>query len=380
MNPGAEKFDFVDEVGGLAIEGGEPVEGFGVARDEKNGFVDGGAEIAENGENGGELVLGVGEVIQRGDDNLARFGGGHGAGGGAFGQFFEHDRRGVLKPVAPAFGNNRQRGKFFQAAAQGEQIGREIAAIDGGDVAGRHGRAIAGGVPIVKMAAVALQFFQRGEGVAEAIDQVAAVDVAEVVGGEDAQEAHADVGGAGALGDARGGDFLEIVGGKPVLRRGHELVVEGPGAAGEPAKERGLIGGDVWGAILWRDAQRPGEEGRGDPGGRERGGSDVGFLAQQREAGERTAGDEDIPAHLQNGFAQAQARGTLGVVGGGPLEEAGMGDHLTPEDLADGAEILQSHVREENQFEDVGRQLAQLVGADVIEVGPPGKAMRLADE
>ncbi len=83
---------------------------------------------------------------------------------------------------------------------------------------------------------------ERGGG---ARDQLVGRDEAEVVGGQGGEQAHADVGGRGAVGDARLGDLLEVVGRQPVIVGAGEGGEVAPGVARHAFEVAAVLGAEL---------------------------------------------------------------------------------------------------------------------------------------
>ncbi len=141
--------------------------------------------------------------------------------------------------------DGRHDGPVAELAAglsQRPEVGREVAAVDGGDVARREGRERGGVVPVEDVPGVELERVDRGERVLDARRQLAEGDVAEVAGGHGGEQVEADVGGRGPVGEDALGVLLVVVRRQPVVRGGHEHVEEAPGLA-RGATEEDPVGG-----------------------------------------------------------------------------------------------------------------------------------------
>ena len=84
---------------------------------------------------------------------------------------------------------------------EGEEIPREIAAVDRRDVGGSSGASVRVSLPVVEMTAIALHPQQRVEGRFETVDDAGDAEIAEVVGAERRQKLQPDVGGRRAMRD-----------------------------------------------------------------------------------------------------------------------------------------------------------------------------------
>ena len=113
----------------------------------------------------------------------------------------------------------------------------QIAAVDGGHVFRIERAQIARVVPIVEMAAEALQTAHRRERRLQPLDRLAGSDPAEVASADDGKEIEAEIGRRRPMRDRRRRIVLEIVGRQHVVGRRDESLEEPPGAArGQPQR------------------------------------------------------------------------------------------------------------------------------------------------
>src|ERR1041385_6399288 len=95
-------------------------------------------------------------------------------------------------------------------------------------------------VPIVEMAAEALETAHAGQDRFEALDGLECPDPAEIPGGDRREQREADVGRRGAMRHDPFGIFLEIVWGQVVVRRADEYLEETPAAPRGGAQRPGF--------------------------------------------------------------------------------------------------------------------------------------------
>ena len=131
--------------------------------------------------------------------------------------------------------------QFQQAPAEDHQVRGEVSTVHGGDVVRQHRLECPGVVPVEEMAAKPLHPLQRGQGVADALQQLVLGAVPEVVRGKIRKQRHSDIGWAGARRERRCRALLEIVWRKPVFLRRHEHLEIPPGSARHLAQEGSLV-------------------------------------------------------------------------------------------------------------------------------------------
>jgi hypothetical protein len=112
---------------------------------------------------------------------------------------------------------------------------REIAAVNGGDVAGRERLERPGVVPVEQVPAVPFEASERVEAVRQPRRQVVLPDITEITGSERRQEHHADVGRRCPVRDVTAGMFLKVVRREPLILGPDEHLEVSPGAAGDPS-------------------------------------------------------------------------------------------------------------------------------------------------
>ncbi len=120
----------------------------------------------------------------------------------------------VLDALRPARVQRRPGRDLGTGIAERDQVACQIAAVHGRDVFRLQRAQILGAVPVVEMAAEALQPVHRGEGRLELLDGGKRAAPSEIARGDDGKQIEADIGGRGAARDDRGRALLEIVGGR----------------------------------------------------------------------------------------------------------------------------------------------------------------------
>src|SRR5216683_1171544 len=120
----------------------------------------------------------------------------------------------------------------------------EISAVHRRDILGFERAQIAGGVPVVEMAAESLEAIHRGERRVEALGHLVRAGPSEVVRGDYGEKIESEIGWRGAMGNNRLRVFLEVVGREQVVLGGDELLEKTPGAAGGKAERVRDVGGE----------------------------------------------------------------------------------------------------------------------------------------
>ena len=123
----------------------------------------------------------------------------------------EHTRR-VLAAGEPAFVVLGAAGQLAEPCREGHQGAREVAAVDGRDVARRKRRERGGVVPVEQVSLVPFHRLGGCEGLLKTLHECCGAEVAEVVRGQRREQPHADIGRRGAMGDARLRGLLNVVG------------------------------------------------------------------------------------------------------------------------------------------------------------------------
>ncbi len=124
-----------------------------------------------------------------------------------------------------------------QTRAERKQVAGQVSAIHGGDVERLQRLEGLRVVPVEEMSAMPFQPVQGVKGLAGAVGKLAGRDVAEIVGRQIRQQGEPDIGGRGAMRDARDGLFLIVVGRQPVVFGAGEGLKEVPGLASQLAQE-----------------------------------------------------------------------------------------------------------------------------------------------
>ena len=136
--------------------------------------------------------------------------------------------------------------------AQYNKMAGKIAAIHRGDIFRLQRAQVACIVPVVKMAAKALQLRHRGECALEPLQCVKRPQPAEIARGDDREEIQPQIGWRGAVSDDRFGILLKIVGRQHVVCRRDECFEEAPGAPGDQPQRQGVRRGDRKMTVLKR--------------------------------------------------------------------------------------------------------------------------------
>ncbi len=152
-----------------------------------------------------------------------------------------------------------------QGHAQRHQLRHQIAAVHGGDVARRQRQQGLRVVPVVEVAAVALELFQRRDGGGDARKHLLQRDEAAVAGRQVGQQREADVGGRRAVGDAGHGVQLHVVGRQVVVLGADEGLEERPGAACDAAQELALRRAQLAARLRQRTVGPPDDQRREEP-------------------------------------------------------------------------------------------------------------------
>ena len=127
--------------------------------------------------------------------------------------------------------------KLRQTLLQAPHGGEQVAAVNRGDVAGLQRQQSPQVVPIQQMPFVALQGTQGPHGPAEPLDHLVPVEIAEIIGRQDAEHPHPDVGRAGSPGELIPVRDLIVVGRQPGGLFADEFVEEAPGSPGDPPQQ-----------------------------------------------------------------------------------------------------------------------------------------------
>ena len=147
-----------------------------------------------------------------------------------------NDVQRVPQPWEKLRRDHRPRAQFPQPRLKRRQRAPEIAAVDAGDVAGFGRFKRVRVVPVEKMSAMPLQALERVERAAGPFEQSRRGNIAQIVGGQVGQQAHADIRRAGAVSDHPMRMLLQVVRGQPVMFRADHRVKVVPGLPG-PAAE-----------------------------------------------------------------------------------------------------------------------------------------------
>ena len=150
---------------------------------------------------------------------------------------------------APQGGSHGERQVEHLAAGVGErdQVSAEVAAVDRRKVRRLERPEIPGVVPVVEVAVQALQAADRRQGRPEALAHLARADPAEVAGGDDREQVHADVGRGRPMRDDGRGVVLDVVRRQGVVQRSDEGLEEAPGATAVESQGLGVGIGELVG-------------------------------------------------------------------------------------------------------------------------------------
>ena len=166
-------------------------------------------------------------------------GGQFGGNGAAVGIHQNAER--VVEAVEPSRAHDWLIGDREQSRAERQQVARQVPAVHRGNVDGLQRLQGLRVVPVEKVAPVPFQPVHRVEGIGGALGELAGRDVPEIVGRQIRQQGKPDIGGRGAVRDARHRMLLIVVGRQPVVFGSDEGLKEVPGLAGELAQEDGLF-------------------------------------------------------------------------------------------------------------------------------------------
>jgi hypothetical protein len=236
-------------------------------------------------------------------------------------------------------------------ARDDEQMAGEIAAVDRRDVARIERAQIGGGVPVVEMAAVALQPLHRGEGRLEPLHRFGRADPAEIAGGDDREQIQAHVGRRGAPRERRLRILLEIVRRQRMVRGRHEGLEKAPGpACDQPQGALVRLGCRDATRDLRRAADAPRDQRRRDPGRDEGEGEPQPGRALRRGDGDHGAeADRDGAGHARVVARDPGMSARLGLCRGEPFEHPPAPRRETPACAHDRVGHRPGLVREEGQ-------------------------------
>ena len=265
--------------------------------------------------------------------------------------------RGVGQAVADLRRGLGLAGQPPQAVGQRQESARKVAAIHGGDVAGRQRRQGPRVVPVKQMAFEALQFLHGGQRGLEPPDQLGGADEAEVVGGQGREEPHPDVRGGRPVGDHQPGRFLEVVRRQVVVLGAHEGLEVAPGLACDETEEASILGAKEMTLGRHGLAEPVGHQRRGHPQGQEGTGHSEAARLGGCDQGEEDQGEEGAGRHPCEEQQRAGPGAEAGGPGGGggrrlPLEEAALRDHEANQGETDGVGHLVGLVGEERDLQE----------------------------
>jgi len=164
-------------------------------------------------------------------------------------------------------------------------------------------------VPVVEMAAMAVQGFHGVDGIGRAFHQPPGRKVAEVVGGQVREQRQPHVGRGSAVSDGRRRVLLHVVGWQPVVFRTDEGLEEGPGLSRNSAEEAGL-GRCQPGDAAWEGTTNPPGQGRAcEPEGQDGRGQDQRSGPKASEKKHHRCGQEAGASHRAKGGGEIGAAG-----------------------------------------------------------------------
>ena len=140
-----------------------------------------------------------------------------------------------------------------QCIGERDQVAGEIAAVDGGDVSGIERPEIARAVPVIEMAAEAIEAAHGFECRLQPLDRLGRSHPPEVAGSCCRQEIEAEIGRRRSMGERRKWVLLEVVRRQHVIGRRHEALEEPPGSTRD--QPQGV-------RVGFRHRQPAGDEGR----------------------------------------------------------------------------------------------------------------------
>ncbi len=121
------------------------------------------------------------------------------------------------KPQEQRRADNRRVCHLDQGRTQGEQMAREIPAVDRRDVARQQRRERLRVVPVVEVTAVPFHRLHRSQCMRGPVDELAARDISEVARGHVGEKREPHVGRRRPMRDGRDGMLLEIVRRQPMI-------------------------------------------------------------------------------------------------------------------------------------------------------------------
>ncbi len=259
---------------------------------------------------------------------------------------------GVGHPFQPPPVGGRHIAPFVTGVGQGDQMARQIAAVDRRDILRIERAQIARIVPVEEMAPPfghARHGFERGF---QPLDGLQRTDPAEVAGAGRRQKIQAEIGGRGPVGDHRLGQFLKIVRREHVLQRGDEGLEKAPGLARDQAQRAGVaLGQRLTRLGLGRQARAQRQLRRHKPGQGEEGRQGPGAVSPERRDGDRRPAQHQSAGHaaIETVGAEAQGRGGLGR--GHPFQQVAAGDGQPDQGPQDGVGHQPGLVRQEDDHQ-----------------------------
>ena len=194
----------------------------------------------------------------------------------------------------------RGAGQLKAGAGYGKQMGSEVAAVHGGDIARQQRLQALGVIPVEEVAVVALHPGQRGRGRFQAHQQILGADPAELPRTGGAEQIKADVGGRGPVGEHLERRRLKVVRGQVVVAFAHAALEKPPGVTRNVLQQFAVCGLQPCMAERGppRGIAQP-DQGRGEnPGGQQqpcRGWQRGGQQPQGRQQRKREHGAVPVP-------------------------------------------------------------------------------------